>query len=396
MHSHSHLNTSKSIIQLYDGSIPFTLWLKQFFKRDKKYGSKDRKQIGHTCYCYYRLGNAFQHLDIEEKFLIALFLCSDTSNKILEELKPEWNQIISLPLFEKIKRLSAEVDTAQIFPFASEISNEIDFNQFNLSFLIQPDLFLRIRPGKNEKIVQQLQKAGIAFTLLDANCIQLSNQSKIDEILNIDEDVVIQDYNSQRTIDLFINSKLQTQIPIAIGTKLSAWDCCAASGGKSILLHDHFPNGALTVSDVRQTILINLQKRFKRAEIKNYKRFVSDVSSPVFAIDTKFDLVICDAPCSGSGTWSRTPEQLVFFKNEKIDYYANLQKKIVSNASTAIKKNGFFLYITCSVFKKENEDVVEFIKNNLSLKVLSAQYLKGYNKRADTLFVALFTALQFN
>src|SRR5215217_789105 len=393
MRSHSYLNTAKSIVQSYDGTIPLASWLKQFFRSDKKFGSKDRKQISHACYCFYRTGNAFKNLEIEEKFLTALFLCSDASNKILEELKPDWNQIISLPLFEKIKRLSAEFDTEQIFPFASEISNEIDFDQFNLSFLIQPDLFLRIRPGKREKIVQQLQNANIPFAQLDNDCIQLSNQSKIDEILNIDEDVVIQDYNSQRTIDLFINSKLQTQIPIAIGTKLSAWDCCAASGGKSILLHDHFPNAALTVSDVRETILINLQKRFKRAGIKNYKWFVSDVSCPVIAIDSKFDLVICDAPCSGSGTWSRTPEQLVFFKNKKIDYYANLQKKIVSNASTAVKKNGFFLYITCSVFKKENEDVVEFIKNNLSLKVLSAQYLKGYNKRADTLFVALFTAL---
>src|SRR4029079_5711197 len=152
--------------------------------------------------------------------------------------------------FEKIKHLSAEIEIAKIFPFESEISNEIDFDRFKISFLIQPDLFLRIRPGKRDKVVQQLQNATISFAQLDNDCIQLSNQSKTDEILNIDEDVVIQDYNSQKTVDLFLNSRPQTSIPTAARAKLSAWDCCAASGGKSILLHDYFPTAVLTVSDV--------------------------------------------------------------------------------------------------------------------------------------------------
>jgi 16S rRNA (cytosine967-C5)-methyltransferase len=387
MHSHSYLNTAKKIIQSYDGSIPLASWLKQFFRTDKKFGSKDRKQISHACYCFYRIGNAFKNLEIEEKLLTALFLCSDASNRILEELKPGWNQLISVPLREKTKHLSAEHEIEQIFPFATEISEEIDLEQFNLSFLIQPDLFLRIRPGKREKVLHQLQNAAISFAPLDGDCIQLSNQSKIDEILNIDEDVVIQDYNSQRTIDLLVNSKFQTS-----NSKLSTWDCCAASGGKSILLRDYFPNIEITVSDVRESILINLRKRFKKAGIKNFNWFAADISSG-FSVQNKFDLIICDAPCSGSGTWGRTPEQLHFFRQEKINYYSVLQKKIVSNASKALKKNGFFLYITCSVFKKENEEVVEFIKNNLPFRLQSMHYLKGYDKKADTLFAALFTAL---
>jgi len=388
MRSHSYLNTAKRIIQSYDGSMPLTSWLKQFFKSDKKFGSKDRKQISHACYCFYRLGNAFKNLEIEEKFLTALFLCSDVTNKILEEIKPDWNGMIARPVFEKIQYLSVAGETQQIFSFVNEMSDEIDGEWFNISFLIQPDLFVRIRPGKTETIVEQLKNSAISFAQLDADCIQLSNQSKIDEILKIDEDVVIQDYNSQKTIEAFKNSKPEIE-----NSKLSAWDCCAASGGKSILFHDNFPNALLTVSDIRESILINLQKRFKRAGIKNYKSFLRDVSSPGFSIQMKFDLVICDAPCSGSGTWSRTPEQLVFFKNEMIDYYSNLQKKIVSNASKTVKASGSFLYITCSVFRKENEEVVEFIKNNLRLQLHTAQYLKGYDKKADTLFVALFTAL---
>jgi 16S rRNA (cytosine967-C5)-methyltransferase len=386
MHSYSYLNTTKQIIQSYDGRVPLTTWLKQFFKADKKFGSKDRKNISHACYCFYRLGNAFQDLSFEEKMLTALFLCSDVPNKILEELKPEWNEKVSLSLTQKINLLSAEEEIKKVFPFSDDVNKEIELQSFNRSFLIQPNLYLRIRPGKKQKVLKQLQDVGLQFTLSNDDCIQLSNQTKVDEVLNIDEDVVIQDYNSQKTIELFNNFKLQ--IP---NSKLSIWDCCAASGGKSLLFHDHFPDAQLTVSDVRESILINLEKRFKRAGISNYNRFVADISSPHFSIQRKFDLLICDAPCSGSGTWSRTPEQLLFFKKEKIDHYVNLQKQIASNALKAVKKNGYFLYITCSVFEKENEEVVNFIQSNSALQLKAMEYLKGYDKKADTLFVALFS-----
>jgi 16S rRNA (cytosine967-C5)-methyltransferase len=388
MHSHSYLNTVKEIIRSYDGSIPLAVWLKQFFKADKKFGSRDRKEISHACYCFYRLGNAFKDLNEEERILVALFLCSKSPTKILEELKPEWNKKLSLSLNEKINLLSVVDEIKSIFPLTNELSDEIDKQQFNLSFLIQPNLYLRIRPGKKEKVLQQLDNSRIDFALLNDDCIQLNNQSKVDEVLCLDEDAVIQDLNSQKTIEPFENCKLQTA-----NHKFSAWDCCAASGGKSILFHDHFPNIQLTVSDVRESILINLKKRFQKAGIRNYQSFVADVSSEVFSINKKFDLIICDAPCSGSGTWSRTPEQLHFFQKEKIDHYSNLQKKIVSTASKTLKENGLLLYITCSVFKKENEEVVEFIQNSLSLRLKSMQYLKGYDKKADTLFVALFSAL---
>lgn len=386
MRSHSYLNTAKKIIESFDGTVPFANWIKQFFKADKKYGSKDRKEISHACYCFYRLGNSFSNVNFEERILIALFLCSAQSNKIIEELKPEWKSLVGSLIEEKIKFLSAENEIKNVFPFEDELSSEINAFVFNLSFLIQPDLFLRIRPGKKEIVLQKLNDASIPFSLISEECIRLSNQVKIDEVLKLDEEVVVQDLNSQKTIDLIENSKFKTQNP-----KLSSWDCCAASGGKSILLHDHFPDVRLTVSDVRESILINLQKRFVRAGIKCYNFFVADVSSPNFSIQNKFDIVVCDVPCSGSGTWSRTPEQLSFFNKEKIDHYSSLQKKIVSNAAKAISKNGCLLYITCSVFKKENEEVVEFIKSNLSLKLIAMKYLKGYNQKADTLFAALFS-----
>jgi 16S rRNA (cytosine967-C5)-methyltransferase len=67
-----------------------------------------------------------------------------------------------------------------------------------------------------------------------------------------------------------------------------------------------------------------------------------------------------------------------------------LQKSIATQASKSVKEKGYFLYITCSVFEKENEEVVAFIQDNTSLEFVSSHYFIGYDKRADTLFAALF------
>jgi 16S rRNA (cytosine967-C5)-methyltransferase len=391
MRSHSYLNSAKKIISSYDGGMPLAAWLKQYFKQEKKFGSKDRKHVAHLCYCYYRLGNAFKQKELEEKLLTSVFLCSEEDNFVLRELRPEWNDNVTLQVEEKIKLLHAEDERQNIFPFNDELNPEINASAFNLSFLIQPDVYLRIRPGKKERVLEALRKEKISFSLPDENCIQLASQARVDEILHIDSDVVIQDYNSQKTLGLFANCQLATasSTPQTPNPKL-VWDCCAASGGKSILLHDLFPSTRITVSDVRKSILINLEKRFEKAGIKNYNSFVADISSPRFSSKNRFDLVICDAPCSGSGTWSRTPEQLAFFKKEKVDYYADLQKRIVANAAKSVMENGYLVYITCSVFTNENEKVVEFIQSDLHMHLCASQYLKGYERRADTLFVALF------
>lgn len=385
MRSHSYINSAKTILQDYDGRLPFAAWIKQFFKAHKKYGSKDRREITHLCYSYFRLGTAFETEPVEERMLLGVFLSSLENSFVLNELKPEWNKEIHRPLTEKLHLLNAEKEADQLFPFASELSEEIDQKQFAISFLLQPLLYLRIRPGNKDKVLHKLQQAQIHFEEVRADCIALANSSKTDEVLELNREAVVQDVNSQSVLDL-LPAALKDQ------KKIEAWDCCAASGGKSILLHDRFPNAALTVSDVRETILRNLKKRFEQAGIRNYKSFTFDLAhSPLTLPHSPFDLVICDAPCSGSGTWSRTPEQLKFFKKEKIDQYAQLQKSIALHASKSVKPKGYFLYITCSVFKKENEEVVAFLKDKTTLQLVSAKYFVGYDRRADTLFAALFT-----
>lgn len=383
---YSHINSAQKIIEAYTGAEPFASHLKKQFAANKKFGSKDRKQITQLCYSYFRLGNSLKDISAEEKLVAGLFLSSHSSNELLQHVKPEWNDVIETSIEKKVELLNGVVDASSIFPFTTELSIGIDVIEFAFSHLQQPDLFLRIRPGRKETVLHQLKAADVSFQLIDENAVALPNATKIEEIVMLNKDAVVQDYSSQRVGEFLLHLQPQT-----FNLKPSVWDCCAASGGKSIMAKDVLGEIDLTVSDVRESILINLKKRFQEAGIKNYKSFVRDLSlhSPLTTHHSLFDLIIADVPCSGSGTWGRTPEQLSFFQSSSIDTYSSLQKKIISNTVEQLKPNGYFLYITCSVFKKENEDNVAWMQEELKLQLVKQEVIKGYSVKADTMFAAL-------
>ena len=382
---HSYINSTKDILSIYRGEEPLSSFLKKYFSANKKHGSKDRKQVSNLCYCFFRLGKAIMNTSIEEKIVTGLFICSHEPNEILAALKPEWNEKCKLSLKEKLLIINSSLLISKVFPWKDELSEGIDHEKFCGSFLIQPDLFLRLRPGKEKIIIEKLQHAGIDFRMISETCLALPNASKINEIIELDKDAVIQDQNSQETGKLIASA-----FGSLLNGKQDVWDCCAGSGGKSIMIYDMDPTLVLTVSDKRESILANLKKRFENAGIKKYKSFVTDLTSQSQITNSKFPGIICDAPCTGSGTWSRTPEQLYFFDESEIGRYATLQKKIVSNVFPRLQQGGIFIYITCSVFKKENEEIVTFIKENFHFKLKQMEVLKGYDKKADSMFVAVF------
>jgi 16S rRNA (cytosine967-C5)-methyltransferase len=380
---HSYLRSANNALNRYQGEEPFAAFLKKFFAEDKKYGSTDRKNISHLCYCYFRCGKAAQHLPVEQRILLGLFLVSHEPNELLHALDPSFNQLASLPIQEKTRSLPYAFSFTDVFPWPELISDGIDFDQFCLSFFTQPDLFLRIRPGNEVKVLHHLHEAGLAFQTVTRNCVSLSNATKVDDVVNIDKEAVIQDYSSQQTANLLPVSSHFKYTPPRV------WDCCAASGGKSMMIWDNYPKVDLVVSDIRESIIRNLEKRFQRAGIDRYKAMIADLTTTVDSPKGSFDLVMADVPCTGSGTWSRTPEQLHFFDENKIATYASLQKKILSKITPSILPGGYLLYSTCSVFRQENEDAVTFLQQQCQLEPVKMDLLKGYAMRADSMFAAL-------
>ncbi len=387
----SHLNTAIAIISAYGGAEPLHLFCKKFFSAQKKYGGRDRKKITTLCFQYFRLGHAVPDLDTGGRIILAHFLCENEPSAFLQHFRPEWNNMVGHTLADKLDLIKAYLSLPDIFSFYHDLSTGVAAEPFARSFLIQPLLYLRVRPGKEEYVHQQLAAAQLSFDTPMPGVIALPNMTKTETILQHDKDVVVQDLSSQR-----VGRLLQQGLHQLGNTPIEAWDCCAASGGKSILLHDLSGGKCnLTVSDIRPSILHNLKDRFTRAGIQHYRTLIADLSVEHNALLQQklrhdFNLIICDAPCSGSGTWSRTPEQLYFYDRAKTAVYAALQQQILRNAVTYLAKNGVFLYITCSVFEKENEEAVRFIRDTLGLKLLDMEVIPGYAEKADTMFAALF------
>ncbi len=382
----TYFNVAKKLIESYLGDIPLSAYLKNYFAAHKKHGSTDRKQITHWCYCYYRIGKVLCEEDVDLRIRIAYFLCNSSCNNYEHLFDEVWlsnwhNEVDKRITFIQSSFKDFSVD--DIFQSHKNITEGIDKNAFVKAHLLQPNLFIRVRPGKEKAVAEKLSKNNISFYKQTNSCFSLPNTTKIDNILLINKEAVIQDYSSQQVGELIEVVKNNLTQPIAL------WDCCAASGGKTILAKDILQNVTITVSDIRTSIIANLRKRFEEAGINKFESFVLDASKPVITLKKKFNFIICDVPCTGSGTWSRTPEELFFFKEESIEEFHNLQSSIAINAMAHLQKEGYLLYITCSVFEKENEKVVEKIMQQNNLILVEQKYFKGYTNQADTMFAAL-------
>ncbi len=383
--SFSYISSAVSIIESYEKGLPLSHHTKSFFSKEKKFGSRDRKIIGAICFHYFRCQCLWSStFSIRQKIIYSIFLCEKVSHPILHDLDPLLNEKISASIEEKINYL--KLSPSSIFNFTSLLSEEIDADLFALSFLCQPDLFVRIRPGKEKLVFAALEKKEILYESMAIDSLKFKNGTKLEDVFKINKEIVIQDLNSQKVLDGLLRKIISGSFKMPI----SVWDACAASGGKSILIHDLLKgNVKLTVSDVRESILKNLQIRLQEAGIKIYHQFSTDLTKPVELAKDMFDVILCDVPCTGSGTWSRTPEQYFSFETHQLEGFVSKQQQIIANTIPYLDKNGFFVYITCSVFKRENEAQIEFMQNHLGLQLLEMGYLKGYTTAADTMFVAL-------
>jgi 16S rRNA (cytosine967-C5)-methyltransferase len=374
--------------------MPLHAWLKSFFRDNKQMGSRDRKLLSTLVYGYYRLGHAIRSMPTDERIITALFLCGAGPGDFLQYFREDWNERITLPQPEKIAFFQSQPEGADfritdIFPWKDELSPGIDHEAFCLSFLRQPDLFLRIRPGYQQVVLEKLaavpQSAApsITYEFIPPFTLRLPNGFNVEDYFTPDHEVVVQDYSSQRLASFFP--------PAAPSRVLSLWDACAASGGKSILAHDCYPDMYIAVSDVRESILHNLKGRFHAAGIKKYEAFPADLTRETPPVSAAMaDLILADAPCTGSGTWGRTPEELCFFNPAKILRYSTMQQQILTHIVPNLAPGARLIYSTCSVFKRENEDIAAFLRENFGLEQEKMENIKGYDLQADTMFAARF------
>ncbi|MEC3881747.1 RsmB/NOP family class I SAM-dependent RNA methyltransferase [Parapedobacter sp. 10938] len=363
-----------------ESGVPLARFLSGFYKRNRQMGSKDRRMASRLVYHYFRLGDAARGETLTTRLAMADFLCSDDS-AVASIFLPEFDAHRQADLSEKISLLEADTTfrLEDVFPFRQFLSAGIDRKRFIESLFVQPDLYIRLRPPYRDEVIAALDTAGVDYRTVGPYTVALPNGTALDRLEGIAGQYEVQDYSSQQTGAYF---------GAAAGERW--WDACAGAGGKSLLLIDQSPEVNLLVSDTRRSILRNLDERFERAGITSYRQRIVDLTKDVAAVlgDEQFDGIILDAPCTGSGTWGRTPEMLAAFDSQSIARFAALQRQLAAQVITYLKPGKALVYITCSVFAEENERVVEYLQGAFGLRAEQTDVLHGYRHKADSMFVA--------
>ncbi|HPI55451.1 MAG TPA: hypothetical protein PLU10_12210, partial [Chitinophagaceae bacterium] len=371
-----YIETASHLTEVYDLQMPLNLFLKEFFKSNRKFGSRDRKLIAELVYGFYRLGKQADGFDKRIALVCGAFLSGRLPLKFFEKAADYLVQAFDKTVEEKWGFLQQFASFTHEIPF--DFGNDFNTQLYRQYLCTNPKVFIRIRQHK-ELILRSLAKGQIPFERISDHCLAFEQSVQLQDVLT-DADYVIQDYASQMTGELFHPQK---------GEKW--WDCCCASGGKSILLLDKKVPISLTVSDIRANILQSFHPRMMRYNYQSaYTSHVLDATLDITQLKTSyFDKIICDVPCSGSGTWRRTPEQFYFFTPEKLEEFHHRQVKILSNVLSFLKQDGELYYITCSVFRRENEDVLAEVAKEFDIEIASQQYCNAMELGGDQLFLAV-------
>jgi 16S rRNA (cytosine967-C5)-methyltransferase len=180
--------------------------------------------------------------------------------------------------------------------------------------------------------------------------------------------IVIQDPPPFHTWDLLQEGWLQVQDEAAqLVSMLLApqpgervLDLCAAPGGKTTHLAQLMENqGEIVAMDVSQAKLELLRENYRRLGITIVQTMTHDATTPLPFPRASFDRILLDVPCTGFGTLRRNPDGKWRLKEADIPRLQQLQRTLLTQAATMVKKEGVLVYSTCTMTSKENEGVIE-------------------------------------
>jgi 16S rRNA (cytosine967-C5)-methyltransferase len=136
------------------------------------------------------------------------------------------------------------------------------------------------------------------------------------------------------------------------------WDACAAPGGKTTVLAQRHPAAELLATDVSAKRLQAMRRRIEN-ELPHRKIHTLEADATQLPVsEGDFDLILCDVPCSGTGTLARNPEIRHRLQSSEFERQAARQREILSAALKRLRPGGRLLYSTCSLEPEENEEVV--------------------------------------
>lgn len=262
-------------------------------------------------------------------------------------------------------------------------------------FLDQAPLDLRVNLLKTtrEDALKNLNDTGLKAeaTPYSPWGIRIQGRENITQTKAFQEGLIeVQDEGSQLIVHLMAPAPGQSVI-----------DLCAGAGGKTLALAALLENkGRIVATDTAGWRLKRTKERLKRAGASNVElREISGTTDKWLKRQKeRFDHVLVDAPCSGSGTWRRNPDQKWTITPQDITELTELQRNLLAKGASLTKPGGSLVYATCSLFCEENEDIAHaFLKEHPDFTLVPCGLegapflsLSPLQNRTDGFFAAKF------
>ncbi len=157
------------------------------------------------------------------------------------------------------------------------------------------------------------------------------------------------------------------------GAKMQVLDYCAGAGGKTLALSAMMENaGQIYAFDKDKQQIRPIFERLRRAGARNTQVLDAGDLPAIEALGQRFDVVLVDAPCTGTGTWRRRPESKWRLKPANLEARQREQRAVLAAAALSVKTGGRLVYVTCSILGEENIDIVtEFLGANPTWRIKS-------------------------
>ena len=340
------------------------------------------------------------------------------SKWILNILRMSIYQIIFLDKIPKSAAVNEGVNLAKKYGnrgsigFTNAVLRKVDKKDYTELFEEKDNIKrISITTSMPEWIILELKKEGVSIEKIEEICknsnirpsisVRINNlkinkqelKEKMQEKGIKTEDGILNDFlilnniKDIENLEEFTQGYFTVQDEVAGLTALvlnpqpgeNVLDACSSPGGKTTYLAELMKNqGNIVATDIHEHRTKLVENAAKRLGINIIKTSVQDATIFNENYKEKFDKILLDVPCLGIGVLKRKPDIKWQKEQKDVDEISKIQYKILENCSKYLKKNGEIVYSTCSIFKKENERIIEkFIKNNLEFQIEKFDFEKN-------------------
>lgn len=369
-------------------------------KKDKRWGSKDRKFVAETIYEIVRWKRLYAEIaEVKEPFNRDNVWRMFAVWAVLRGITlPDWRYFENTPV-RRIKGRFDELSKTRKFKESipdwmdeigvKELGEDIWSKEIHAQNQ-QAEVILRVNTLKTTK--EKLRSI-----LMDEYDIETSFIKDYDDALILKERANV--FLTQAFKDgLFEVQDASSQLVayfLDVEPGMRVVDTCAGAGGKTLHLASLMKNkGQLIAMDIYESKLKQLKIRAKRNGVHNVEFRVIDSTKVIKKLHEKADRVLIDAPCSGLGVLKRNPDSKWKLQPEFVDNIRKTQAEVLQNYSKIVKPGGKLVYATCSVLPSENQEQIKHFLNSDAGKdftFVKDQKVLAHQSGFDGFYMALLT-----